>query len=71
MSNVVAFPKQSPMVERWITKRQLAHLWGCSTRQIERHVNAGMPSREPSRSATNRRMFRLSECELWLEGRAS
>lgn len=68
MSNVVAFPKQV-QVERWISKRRLAEIWGCSTRQIERLVAEGMPSREPRRSASNRRMFLLSECDEWREQR--
>lgn len=64
MSNVIAFPK-APPVERWITKRELARHWSCSTKHIERKVRDGMPSRPPEDSPAGRRLFRLSECEAW------
>lgn len=69
MSNVVAFPKTSAP-ERWITKRQLAHRWVCSTKTIERLVREGMPSKDPADSPSGRRLFRLSECEAWYAERS-
>lgn len=66
--NVIQFPS------RWeplLSKRQLATLWGCSTKTIDRRVTEGLPSIPPEHSPVGRRMFRLSDVEAWLERRAS
>ena len=68
MANVRVFPRRGEF-EPWISKRQLAQHWGCSTRTIERLVREGLPSRPPEQSANGRRMFHLSRCERWLEQR--
>jgi hypothetical protein len=69
MGELVAFPAQATH-EPWVSKRRLAVYWGCSTKTIERHVkHGGLPSRDPEESPTNRRMFRISECDDWLKKR--
>lgn len=70
LAQVIAFPTRHES-EPWISKKQLAHHWGCSTKTIERRVDEGMPSRDPAESMTNRRMFRISECDHWLKARAA
>jgi predicted DNA-binding transcriptional regulator AlpA len=51
--------------EPWLSKRQLAHHLGFSTRWVELKVREGMPSHRWA----NRLRFRVSEVEAWLEER--
>jgi hypothetical protein len=69
-AQVIAFPTRHTS-EPWVSKRQLANHWGVSTKTVERRVVEGMPSRPPAESPTNRRMFRISECDNWLKARAA
>jgi hypothetical protein len=48
-----------------MSKKQLARALGRSTRWVEMRVSEGMPST----MALGRRMFQLSECRSWLNGR--
>jgi hypothetical protein len=69
LAKVYAFPQRG--YEPWVSKRQLAMHWGVSTKTVERRVREGMPSRPPEESPTNRRMFRISDCDDWLKARAA
>jgi len=53
----------SPELERWMTKREIADFFGCSVRSIERGMSEGMPFSYIFGSAK----FRPSEVEAWLE----
>lgn len=57
----------TPRSEPWLNKRQLAAHLGFSTRWVELRVGEGMPSKLWG----NRRRFRVSEVESWLERRAA
>jgi hypothetical protein len=69
-AQVVPFPSRADY-DPELTKRELARIWHCSTKTIERYVDAGYTrprGLRPLPSFTTplgRRRFRLSEVEAW------
>lgn len=68
MSQIVAFPTTH---EPWLSKRQIAMHYGRTTRWVEMRMRDGMPHRKDGRSREARTMFRLSECDAWMQTRAA
>ncbi len=69
MGVVVAFPARRDPSTVDLTKRQLAQMWGVSTRWIElAHRDEGLPS---VGIFGGRRIFRLSEVETWKRGQTA
>ena len=66
MGIVIPFPRRSNW-ERELSKRQVAVMFGYSTRWVELRVRDGMPSRLKG----NQRRFLLSEVEPWLDQRTT
>lgn len=60
---VLKFP--APVIEPWLSKRQVADYLGRSTRWVELRVREGLPSK----MIGGRRGFKLSEIEAWIDGR--
>jgi hypothetical protein len=67
---VVRFPRRSDF-DPELTKRDLARMWRCSTKTIERYVDPAYASARDLRplpsfiTPLGRRRFRLSEVEAW------
>jgi hypothetical protein len=56
--------------EPWLTKRQIAQHYGRSTRWVELRMKEGMPHRKDRDTPNSWVMFRLTEVDAWLAGRA-
>jgi len=63
-ATVVPFPRRHSF-EPWLTKKQVAAHLGFSTRWVELRIRDGLPSK----LIGGQRRFRLSEVEMWIEGR--
>lgn len=69
-AQVVRFPARADF-DPELTKRDLARMWRCSTKTIERYVNPaytrprGLRSLPSFTTPLGRRRFRLSEVAAW------
>jgi hypothetical protein len=69
-AHVLRFPARTDF-DPELSKRELARMWGCSTKTIERYIDAGYTQPRGLRplpsftTPLGRRRFRLSEVEAW------
>jgi hypothetical protein len=70
VAQIVPFPIRADF-DPELTKRDLARMWRCSTKTIERYVDPAYTERRGLRplpsftTPLGRRRFRLSEVEAW------
>jgi hypothetical protein len=70
VAQIVRFPSRTD-VDPELTKRDLARMWRCSTKTIERYIDRGYTEPRGIRplpsftTPLGRRRFRLSEVEAW------
>lgn len=76
LGTLVRFPARSDF-DPELTKRDLARMWRCSTKTIERYVDPDYTRRRGLRplpsftTPLGRRRFRLSEVEAWRAERSA
>ena len=64
MGDVIPFPRKADPL---LTKRQLAVMWRCSPRTIERYDAAGMPSE----IVNGLKRYSYNACEAWFNDQES